>query len=133
MKYHGVIIEESLRDSHALSRVNITSTKVEKVTPAHNTPWLQQWTLHKFEADEQQADEIAQLLSDSLQTGYWYADFKNSSVHYVVFPNEIFKIDRSKPEQYEAAVAHGLTLDIPEYQLDFSPAIKDWLRLNNPA
>ncbi|QQG50603.1 MAG: hypothetical protein HZB75_03665 [Candidatus Saccharibacteria bacterium] len=133
MKYQGVIIEESLRDSNALSGLNITSTKVEKVTPAHNTPWLQQWTLHRFDADEQEAEDLAQRLSRALQVGYWYADFKNSSVHYIIFPNEVFRIDRSQPEQYEAAVEHGLTLDIPDYQLDFSPAIKDWQRNNSPA
>lgn len=133
MKYQGVIIEESLRDGSALSGVTITSTKVEKVTPAHKTPWLQQWTLHHFEADEQEVEGLAQSLSRALQVGYWYADFKNSNVHYIVFPNEVFRIDRSKPEQYKAAVEHGLTLDIPEYQLDFSPAIKDWQRDNSLA
>jgi len=43
--YKGVIIEESLGNKDGIQKVKIISTKVEKVTGEHQTPWLSQWTL----------------------------------------------------------------------------------------
>lgn len=128
--FNGVIIEESLEKKDVLKKVKILKTKVEKVTPEHNTPYLKQWTLHTVEIFENQADEIAEELSKSLDSshGDWYADFKNNSFHYIIFHNKFFKVDRSKPEQYKKAVKHGLSLGIPDYQLDFTPDIKEWER-----
>jgi len=63
----------------------------------------------------------------SLQNA-WYADFKNKSFHYIIFCNKIFKVDRSKPGQYNSVTKYGLSLGIPDYQLDFSPHIKEWKR-----
>ncbi|OGL32406.1 hypothetical protein A3E76_02575 [Candidatus Saccharibacteria bacterium RIFCSPHIGHO2_12_FULL_44_22] len=128
MNYTGVIIEESLKDKAVLSQVKVTKTKVEPVTEHHKTPWLKQWTLHTFEISEDQAALVAEQLSKSLDNNYWYADFKNNDYHFVIFPNKVFKVDRSKPKQYEPVVKHGLSLGIPDYQLDFSPAIKQWER-----
>ena len=126
MNYTGVIIEESLKDKAVLRKVKVTKTKVEPVTEHHKTPWLKQWTLHTFEISEDQAALVAEQLSKSLDNNYWYADFKNNDYHFVIFPNKVFKVDRSKPKQYEPVVKHGLSLGIPDYQLDFSPAIKQW-------
>jgi len=128
MNYTGVIIEESLKDKGVLTQVKITNTKVETVTEHHKTPWLKQWTLHTFEITEDQAEPVAEQLSKSLDNNYWYADFKNDDYHYVIFPNKVFKVDRSQPKQYEPVVKHGLALGIPDYQLDFSPSIKQWER-----
>lgn len=128
MKYTGVIIEESLESKDVLKKIEIANTKVEKVTEHHKTPWLKQWTLHTVEIPEDKSDDVAKTLGKSLRDNYWYADFKNDKFHYVIFPNKVFKVDRSKPEQYEAVVKHGLSLGIPDYQLDFSPTIKQWER-----
>ncbi len=38
--YKGVIIEESLEDKDVLNKLKIISTKVERVTKEHQTPWL---------------------------------------------------------------------------------------------
>ncbi len=128
MNYTGVIIEESLKDKAVLGHVKVTKTKVEPVTEHHKTPWLKQWTLHTFEIPEDQAELVAEHLGKSLDDNYWYADFKNNDFHYVIFPNKVFKIDRSISEQYKLVVEHGLKLGIPDYQLDFSPTIKQWER-----
>ncbi len=128
--FNGVIIEESLEKKDVLKKVKILKTKVEKVTPEHHTPYLKQWTLHTVEIFENQADEIAEELSKSLDSshGDWYADFKNDFYHYIIFRNKVFKVDRSKQEQYKEAVKYGLSLGIPDYQLDFTPDIKEWER-----
>lgn len=125
----GVIIEESLEKKDILKKIKIIKTKVEKVTEKHKTQWIKQWTLHTVEILENQVDRVAKDLSKSLDSKHnWYADLKNDNFHYVIFCNKVFKVDRSKPEQYNDVKKYGLTLGIPDYQLDFSPHIKEWKR-----
>ncbi len=40
--FRGTIIEESLEDKSVLSKVKITSTRVEQVVEKHKTPWIKQ-------------------------------------------------------------------------------------------
>ena len=123
--YKGTIIEESLENKAVLQKVNILKTKVEKVVEKHQTPWLKQWTLHIVEIPENQADFIAQELSQSLDSEHnWYADFKNNDFHYIIFRNKVFKVDRADAEQYNEVRKYGVSLCIPDYQLTFSPDIK---------
>lgn len=51
-----------------------------------------------------------------------------STHHYIIFRDKIFYIDQKSKEQYDEAKTYGLSLGIPEYQLDFSPFIKEWER-----
>ncbi len=124
MNYKGVIIEESLDDKSCLKDLNIISTKVERVTKAHKTPWLKQWTLHTVEIDENEAKSKALQLSNALEKEHpWYADFKNRQFHYIIFKGKVFKINRSTPSKYKKVTEYGVGLGIPDYQLDFSPEI----------
>ncbi|VVB61039.1 Uncharacterised protein [uncultured archaeon] len=129
-KFIGVIIEESLENKNVLKKVKILKTKVEKVTEKHRTPWIKQWTLHTVEIQENQVDEVANELCKSLdsQHNHWYADFKNNSVHYIIFSNKLFKIDRCRKEQCLEAAKYGISLGIPDYQLTFCPNIIKWKR-----
>ncbi|NQU78412.1 hypothetical protein HQ545_01455 [Candidatus Woesearchaeota archaeon] len=125
----GVIIEESLEKKDVLKKVKILKTKVEQVTEKHNTPWIKQWTLHDVEIKETEADDIAKDLSEALDSEHsWYADFKNDKVHYIIFKNKIFKIDRADWEEYGKATKYGISLGIPKHQVDFSPHTKRWER-----
>src|SRR3972149_1550740 len=127
--YTGVIIEESLEDKSVLQNLKILETEIEPVTEDHKTPWIKQWTLRTVEVPEERAGEIAEKLSQALDSQHaWYADFKSDTTHFIIFRNKVFKIDRSSKEQYDAATAYGLTLGIPDYQLDFSPHIQQWQR-----
>lgn len=128
MSFQGVIIEESLTDTLVLSDVKVVSTKVEPVTEKHKTPWLQQWTLSTVTISDEKANKVAEQLSKSLDRNYWYADFKNDKTHYIIFPNKVFKIDRTKKDEYQAATDFGVTLGIPDYQLDFAPNVVQWER-----
>lgn len=129
MNFKGVIIEESLEDKSVLKRVKIVSTKIEVVTEKHKTPWIKQWTLYTVEIQENQADSIANDISKALDSKHnWYADFKTDKIHYIVFRNKVFKVDRSKKEQYDEATKYGISIGIPSYQVDFSPHIKKWER-----
>lgn len=125
MSCKGVIIEESLDDKSVLEDVKILSTRIEKVIDKHKTPWLKQWTLHKVEINENKAAKISQRISESLDKEHnWYADYKNATTHYIIYRNKIFKIDRTNKKQYKAAKQYGISLGIPEYQVDFSPEIE---------
>ena len=127
--FTGVIIEESLADKRVLKKVKIIKTNVEEATKEHNTPWVKQWTLHTVEIPENQAEGIAEELSKSLDPKHpWYADFKNEKFHYIVFRDKVFKVDRSRPEEYKDVTKYGISIGIPDYQLDFSPQIEEWER-----
>ena len=131
MQFRGVIIEESLRDKSVLSKVEIESSEVEKITEKHQTAWLKQWTLHIVLVDADKADVIAEELSKSFDYSHgsaWYADFKNDKTHYIVFKDKVFKIDRTKVEEYQAATDYGTSLCIPAYQVDFAPNVVQWRR-----
>lgn len=126
----GDIIEESLEDQSVLKGLKILSTRVEKVTKEHQTPWLSQWTLHTISVPEAEADVISEQIRTSLECKHtaWYADFKNEITHYIIFPKRIFCVDRTSKSQYDEAKQYGISLGIPEYQVDFHPDVKQWER-----
>ncbi|MBU0476912.1 hypothetical protein KKB68_02830 [Patescibacteria group bacterium] len=129
MNYQGVIIEESLENKDILKDIHVFGTKVEKVSGKHKTPWVKQWTLHTVEVPENQADGVAEKISEALDSEHaWYADFKNDTTHYIIFRGKIFKVNRSSKEQYDEVVKFGISLGIPDYQVAFSPKIKKWER-----
>jgi hypothetical protein len=127
--YKGIVIEESLEDKNILKKINVIFTRVELVTAKHKTPWTKQWTLHTVEVLEGQAAEKAQVISQALDSNHsWYADFKTDAQHYIIFKNKVFLIDRTSKEQYDEAKNYGISLGIPEYQVDFHPEVKQWDR-----
>lgn len=129
MNYKGVIIEESLENKDILKDVKISDTKVEEVVEEHKTPWIKQWTLHTVEIPENQAKDVAEKISKTLDSKHdWYADFKNDTHHYIIFRDKVFYIDLKSKEQYDEAKNYGISLGIPEYQVDFAPDDKIWER-----
>ena len=129
MSYKGTIIEESLDKKDVLEHVKILSTKIEQVVDKHKTPWLKQWTLYNVEIGDDKAAKVADELSKSLESAHnWYADFKNSELHFIIFRNKVFRITRTNKAQYEEAKKYGISLGIPAYQVDFHPGIREWKR-----
>lgn len=127
--YTGVIIEESLGQIDVLKNVVIVDTKVEQVTKEHKTPWLKQWTLHTIKIPEGMADEIAEKLSADLEEEHnWYADYKNDQYHYIIYRGKVFKVNLKNPVLYKDAKQYGISIGIPEYQVDFAPKDKIWER-----
>jgi len=128
MDYKGVIIGESLENKDVLRKIKIISTKIEKTTKKHKSQ-VKEWTLHTIEIPESEAEDIAKEISKDLESkAGWYADFKNDTRHYIIFRNKIFFIDRRSKEQYDEAKNYGISLGIPEYQVDFHPEVKEWER-----
>lgn len=116
--YKGDIIEESLKDKEVFKDLNITSTRVEKVTDEHQTPWLSQWTLDTVEVNENEADDLAERLSKALDPEHgWYIDYRNEKYHYVIFRDKVFKLNRNKKSDYDEMIKYGLSVGTPDYQL----------------
>jgi len=85
--------------------------------------------LHNVEISEEYAEKIVEEISKSLDSKHnWYADFKDGKTHFIIFRNKIFKIKRTSKEQYDKAKEYGISLGIPEYQVDFHPDVKEWER-----
>lgn len=127
MNYRGTLIRESLQDNKIPENILVTDTKIKKVGPSHQTPWLSLWTLYTVEIRQENAEQVAQKLSKALDYSHknsWYVDFKNQNNHYIIFKNKVFKINRKNPEEYKDPKQYGISLGIPEQQLDFSPNIK---------
>lgn len=125
--YRGVIIEESLENTEVLKKVQILETKISVVTEKHKTPWIKQWTSHTVLIPENEAENIAKELSVSLDTEHnWYADYRSKTHHYIIFRDKVFYINRNRIEEYNKAKEYGISLGIPEYQVDFHPDVKDW-------
>lgn len=75
--------------------------------------------------DENKAESVASKLSNALEKEHeWYADFKNKQFHYIIFRGKVFKVNRNIPSEYEKAKEYGVSLGIPDYQLDFSPDVE---------
>lgn len=123
MNYVGVIIEESFGDKSVLAKVKIIDTKVELITPEHKTPWLKQWTLHTVEIPEENSEKVAQEISESFDPEHpdWYADYKNEKYHFIIYSGKVFKVDLQNPVLYKDAKEYGISIGIPEYQVDFIP------------
>jgi len=120
----GVIIEESLEDKKILEKLKIIKTRIEEITERHKTPWIEKWTLYTVEIPKEKVDEVAKIVSKSLDSEHsWYADFKNEKIHFIIFKNKVFKIDRKSKEQYNEARNYGISLGIPEYQVAFKPTL----------
>lgn|SRR3989344_1148665 len=130
MNYRGTVIEEILEKVHVLKKeVRILETKTEPVTIGHRTPWLTRWTLLTVEIPEEKADQVAEKLSNILEKEHpWYADYKNDQYHYITYRDKVFKIDLKKPTLYKDATRYGISLGIPDYQVDFAPEDKIWER-----
>ena len=116
--YRGDVIEESLKNKEVIKDLNIISTRTEEATDEHQTPWLSEWTLHKIEVAENEANRISEELSKSLDPDHgWYIDYRNDKFHYVIFKDKVFKLDRNKRSDYEEMTKYGLSVGTPDYQL----------------
>ncbi len=117
----GVIIKESLADKAILKKLTIKSTEIERVTEKSRTPWVKNWTLHTVEIPQNKASKVAKEISGCMDPDHdWYADFKSDTHHYIIFRGKVFYIDRRKRAEYDRATQYGISLGIPDYQLNFS-------------
>ncbi|MBL7074867.1 hypothetical protein ISS37_06480 [candidate division KSB1 bacterium] len=115
--FSGLLLKESLKEASVLDVIRVT--KIEK-WDVDNTADFQPktWTAIFFEGDESQVDNTAEKLSQSLKPR-WYANISTVNNEYVIFPNKVFKYTKGDKQKITEAVKYGLSLGIPDHQLDW--------------
>lgn len=121
----GTLIEESIRVGAELGPelggVRLVSRNVRRVAAGDEVagqPGL--WTLIEFEADERDAEVLADALAKVLEPeGGWYCDFRSPDETFVVYSGRIFRYPRGDDSGRAEAEAHGKSMGVPESQLDW--------------
>jgi hypothetical protein len=114
----GSVILESLRTGTRLSGLKLRVREIYRFrqeNPGPGQPGL--WGVLEWEADEEDAEEIARAFSEVLDQPGWYVDFRSEQETFVVFPGRVFRYRRGDAAGRAEAQAHALTLQIP--QLDW--------------
>lgn len=115
---YGLLLKESLEDTSILELVRVTKTESWQVGNA--APYQPAtWTALSFEAEENQADALADKLSQALKPQGWYINAFTATQVYVIFPNKVFKYRKDDSIQRAEAQQHGRSIGIPESQLDW--------------
>jgi len=116
--FKGLLLQESLTQLDVLNRFRVTKTETWNIqNPADYQPSV--WTAISFEVEENQADLLVKALSESLKPR-WFIDASTDTTVYVIFPGKVFKYPKGDGAQRELARQYGISLDIPERQLDWS-------------
>jgi hypothetical protein len=113
----GLILKESLSDLGLLDNLHITKTEVWQVTNA--VAWQPStWTAVSFEADEAQADQLAEQMSLALKPR-WYINASTSGLVYVIFTGRVFKYPKGDGNKRLAVQDYARSVGVPESQLDW--------------
>jgi hypothetical protein len=116
--FRGALLKESLNDETVLERLKVTTTsEFKQPRPSPDQP--SRWTAIFFEGNEDEADEIAEVLSGALKPRGWYADFATASHKYVVLPKRVFKYALGDRQAEADAKAFARSVGVPERQLDW--------------
>ncbi len=110
--YHGIIVEESLRDPSVLDAVTILGRK--KGT---------NWTLLRVGVEDQNLPSAIERVQQSLKVEGgvpFYAHFYRRGELIVVFPDQVFHVAPQR-DTWTPVQAYGKSRGIPAEQLDFSP------------
>jgi len=112
-KYHALIILNSFGEASAIKQFHVLDTIKDG-----------SWSIAKIEIDKDELDETIDLIQSNLVSDKpWYAHIYNElgSKLIVIFKNKVFTTDSNK-NNWNHIIEYGLSLDIPEEQLDFKPS-----------
>jgi hypothetical protein len=116
----GAIVAESLRLGAVIQGIPLTVHKLERIDagldeqPPH-------WTILWFEAPDEDADRLAEALSDALDVRHgWYADFHSDSHVTVVFAGRIFRYRRGDQSERAKVEEYARSMRGPDAQLDWA-------------
>jgi hypothetical protein len=117
----GTLIAESLRIGSVLDDLAIAVRKISRADVgdvAARQP--RTWTFFEFEAEDSDAERLAEALSGALETvGGWYCDFRNDHETFVVFANRGFRYPRGDQDGRAEAAEHARAVGVPEAQIDW--------------
>ncbi|MEN9614530.1 MAG: hypothetical protein RLZZ347_837 [Candidatus Parcubacteria bacterium] len=108
--YKGAIVKESLEDESILNDFKILYTEVtDDIDPA------ERWTIYNVEVDEATLLKLSKVIKPTK----WYAHFWSGREVIAIFRDKIFRFNFDDKKSWESAIAHGLSIGIPQEQLDF--------------
>ncbi len=118
----GSVIGDSLRAGAELKPSGWRVTRIWRIdlsaTAGPEQPPV--WTAIEFEADDEQADALAEAFARTLKReGGWYADFRLGDEHVVVFADKVFRYRRGDREARAEATRYGESVGVPRHQLDW--------------
>ena len=117
----GTLIAESLRVGTTLADLNLTVRRISRYQVPGATPDQPGiWCALDFEADDADAEGLAQLLADVLDQPGWYANFQSQTESSIVYPDRIFRYPRGDEAGRAEAQAYGRQLGVPDPQLDWT-------------
>jgi hypothetical protein len=117
----GTLIAESIRVGAELRGVRLTVGTISRATAGDESAGQPElWTLIEFEADERDAEMLADALAEVLEhEGGWYCDFRTPGETFVVYFGRIFRYPRGDSRGRAEAAAYGRSMGVPESQLDW--------------
>jgi len=121
----GVLIAESLETGAVLERLALQVERIERVDAGELSPEQRdagvpaEWTLLTFVVRDDRADALADALAGALGRPGWYADLRNDSTTWVIYPGRVFRYPRGDEAGRMAAQEHGRALGVPDAQLDW--------------
>lgn len=104
--YMGTIVLESLIDKSVLDNLKVIKSEVSSTLG---------WHLFTVEVS---AEEILNL-SKNIESNKWYMHFWKDRNVIAVFKDKTFEFNYDDKESWKPAVDYGLSIGIPEEQLDF--------------
>ncbi len=108
-EFHGIIIDKSLKSTKVLEKLNVLSKKE-----------ADGWVLYKISVAEGDLAPTIKLIQESLSGGSWYAHIYDGTKVFAIFRNRIFEMVNN-PVFFRPAVKYGVSIGVPEGQLDFKP------------
>jgi hypothetical protein len=116
----GSLLAESLGRDVALEHVSLDVWKISRADAGdENAGQPLTWTFIHFRAPTGQADRLAAALSDALEPGGWYCDFRSEHDTFVVFDGRIFCYPRGDRERRAEVEEYARSVGVPEAQLDW--------------
>jgi hypothetical protein len=117
----GTLIAESIRVGAELEGIGLVIRKVRRSPQGDASAGQPEvWTLIEFEAEERDAEDLADALATVLdQQDGWYADFRTPDETFVVYSGRVFRYPRGDGPGRAEAAAYGRSVGVPEDQLDW--------------
>ena len=110
--YHGILVQEGLREPSVLSAITILGRKTGT-----------EWHLLRVGVGAEHLTSTMEQVQKSLKVEGgvpFYAHFYRPGELIVVFPDRVFHVTPD-PDSWAPIIAHGKAHGIPPKQLDFAP------------
>lgn len=117
----GALIAESMRVGASLTGIPLVVREIRRFAADEVTPWQPStWTVLEFEADDADAQELADALAGVLDDPGWYVDYSSAGETFVIYRDRVFRYPRGDKAGRAEAAAYGRAHGVPEHQLDWA-------------